>query len=245
MKAPKIGIEKGRCMTAVMAGLLVMAAALSGCHSFRSDTVRDLIAREGRKIDSAQTNSGAIEKETEARIAAMKESLKDLNARFVGLQQAEAAHSFVFKSYQNLNTKHGRDAHAAAYLLGMVYLDEYEGLNKAIMDQFDEDFCALQELAARIGDGWKALGDLHGAIERYAHASALASVDPKFVDAVLASVPGSSGRVAQVLDRSRTVNDALEEALGLAFLKGHGLERVKAVNTDLLDLLERLSPQPK
>ena len=245
MKPPKTGIEQGRRLVRVMVGLLVMAAPLTGCHSFRSDTVRDLIAREGQKIDAAQINSAAIEKDTAARIAAMKESLKDLNARFVGLQQAEAVHSFVFKAYQNINTKRGQDAHAAAYLLGMAYLDEYEGLNKVIADQFDEDFCALQDLAARLGDSWKAIGDLHGAIDRYAHASALASIDPKFVDAVLAAVPDSPGRVAQVLDRSRMVNDALEEALGLAFLKGHGLERVKAVNTDLLELLERLSPQPK
>ena len=245
MKAPKSGTEQATWLMPVMVGLLVMPAALTGCHSFRSDAVRDLIGREGQKIDAAQVNSAAIEKETEGRIGAMKESLKDLNARFVGLQQAEAAHSFVFKSYQTLNTKRGQDAHAAAYVLGMVYLDEYEGLNKAIMDQFDEDFCALQALAARLGDSWKAIGDLHGGIDRYAHASAFASIDPKFVDAVLAAVPGSTGRVAQVLDRSRMVNDALEEALGLAFLKGRGLERVKAVNTDLLDLLERLSPQPK
>jgi hypothetical protein len=245
MKTIKHGIEQGTWLMPVIVGLVMMAAPLTGCHSFRSDTVRDLIGREGQKIDSAQVNSAAIEKETEARIIAMKESLKDLNDRFVGLQQAEAAHSLVFKSYQNLNTKREQDAHAAAYLLGMVYLDEYEGLNKAIMDQFDEDFCALQALAARLGDSWKAIGDLHGAIDRFAHASAFASTDPTFVDAVLAAVPGSSGRVTQVLDRSRMVNDALEEALGLAFLKGHGLERVKAVNTDLLGLLERLSPQPK
>jgi len=245
MIARQWGTRKGRIMILTMLGLFLMVTVMTGCHSFRSDAVRDLISREGQKIDTAQTNSAFIQKETEARISAMKESLKDLNDRFVGLQQAEAGHSFVFSSYQNLNTKHERDAHSAAYLLTMVYLSEYEGLHKAVMDQFDEDFCALQELAARIGDSWKAIADLHTAIDRYAHASALASIDPKFVDSVLASVPSHTGGVTQVLEHSRRVNDALDEALGFAFLKGRGLERIRAVNTDLIDLLERISPRSK
>jgi hypothetical protein len=113
-------------------------------------------------------------------------------------------------------------------------------LEQAVAKQFDDDFCALLEAANQVEDSWADLGRIHTLIERYADKSALASLDPKLVGAIAEQVPGGSDRLAQVLQQSSTLNDALQEAMTYQFLKTRTLERTRSLTVDLMDLLERV-----
>ncbi len=44
----------------------------------------------------------------------------------------------------------------------------------------------------------------------------------------------------EILDHSRTVNDALEEVVGARILRGRALERAHTFTDDLVDLLDKL-----
>ncbi len=225
---------------AIIIAALVMVSASPGCSAVHSDAVRDLIKREGEKIDAAQTNIALFQKETEDRIGFLEKAVKDLNERFKLRQQSEAVHAFVFSSYQNVSTKKGQDAYAVSYLMGKIYLAEQAGLEKRVRDQFDEDFCALREAASRLNDSWKSLAVLHNQIKRYANKSALASLDPEFVGAIVEQVPRGSAGISTVLEHSTTLNNALEEAATFSFLKGRLLERGRSMTVDLIELLERV-----
>ena len=225
---------------AIIMAALVTVSAGAGCSAVHSDAVRELIKREGSKINAAQTNIALFQSETEDRIGNMEKSIKDLNVRFKLRRESEAVHSFVFSSYQNISTKKGVDAYAVAYLMGKIYLAEHAGLEKRVSDQFDEDFSALREAAGLLNDSWKALATLHNQIEVYANKSAIASVDPEFIAAIVDQVPSGSKGIKTVLERSRTVNDALEEAATFRFLKGRRLEQSRSLMVDLMELLERV-----
>lgn len=227
-----------RSVTLIMA--LSLLALATGCSAIRSGAVRELIHKEGSTIDRAQTNINLFEKQTDERIGYLQKALEELNAAGKELQKVEAVHHVVFSSYQNIEQKRGQDAHSAAYLLGALYLAQYEGLQKRVNDQFHEDFCALQQVAARLGDSWKSLGTLHQQLRRYAEQSVFASVDPQFVAALAEQAPGSSDQIARVLQTSRSVNDALDEALNFSFLRGRTLESTRSLTMDLVELLERM-----
>ncbi|MGE3977845.1 MAG: hypothetical protein AB7F94_09685, partial [Nitrospira sp.] len=211
----------GRRVAVVSAGLVLMS--LVGCHSIHSDAVRDLLQKEGVKIDAAQTNIDLFQKETEARIKFLEQARSSLHESFKALQAQEAKHQFVLSSYRNIASKKGEAAYAAAYLVGQMYLVEYQGLEKAVWDQFEEDFCGLRDAADALNDSWKRTAALHAQVKRYADKSALASVDPEFVSALIEQAPGQSERIMEVLNHSRTVNDALEEATGSRIVRMRGL----------------------
>lgn len=227
----------GRALVA-MVGLMLMS--LVGCHSIHSDAVRDLLQKEGAKIDAAQTNIDAFQKETEARITFLEQARSSLHEGFKALQAQEAKHQFVLSSYRNIASKNGEAAYAAAYLVGQMYLVEYQGLEKAVWGQFEEDFCGLRDTANAVNDSWKRTAALHAQLKRYADKSALASVDPEFVSALIEQAPGQSGRIIEVLNHSRTVNDALEEVTGSRILRMRPLERAHTFTADLVDLLDKL-----
>jgi hypothetical protein len=212
----------------------------TGCHSIHSSAVRDLINREGTKIDAAQTNIHQYHQDTQKRIEYLKESVNGLNDAVKKIQAAEAKHSLLAASHQNLLSKKGVDAWSVSYLIGKTYLAEYQGLEQAVMKQFEEDFCALLEAVNRVEDSWGHLASIHTQIERYAGKSFFASVDPELVGALVEHVPGGADRLGQVLANSRTVNDALQEALTYQFLKTRTLERTRSLTVDLLELLERV-----
>ncbi|MGE3979507.1 MAG: hypothetical protein AB7F94_18270, partial [Nitrospira sp.] len=90
---------------------------------------------------------------------------------------------------------------------------------------------------------WKRTAALHAQEKRYADKSALASVDPEFVTALIEQAPGQSERIMEVLNHSRTVNDALEEATGSRIVRMRGLERTHTFTADLVDLLDRLKKE--
>jgi len=231
-------------MWQIIAIMTVMAlVAGPGCSSIHSDAVRDLIKREGVKIDAAQTNIDLFQRQTAERIKFMKAALKDMNERMKQVRASEAKHQLIFSSYQNITSKKGADASAVAYLIGKIYLADHDGLDRKVMDQFDEDFCALEEAAQRLAQSWKSLGSLHHQIKSYANKSALASLDPAFIAAVVEQVPAASKSLNEVLDHSRTVNDALDEAATFRFLKGPTLQRGRSLTTDLIELLERVKKE--
>ena len=218
---------------------LVLTSAL-GCHSIHSDAVRDLIHKEGIKIDAAQTNIDVFQKETELRIKFLEQARSSLHESFKALQAHEAKHQFVLSSYRNAAGKKGEAAYAAAYLVGDMYLSDYHGLEKAVWDQFEEDFCGLRDVANALNDSWKHTAALHAQLKRYADKSGLASVDPEFVSALIEQAPGQSDRIMEIVNHSRTVNDALEEVVGSRIVRMRTLQRAQTFTADLVDLLDRL-----
>lgn len=219
-------------------GLIAISAV--GCHSIHSDAVRDLIRMEGTKIDAAQTNVDLFQKETEERIKFLEKARNELNEVFKSLRTQEAKHQFVLSSYRNIASKKGEAAYAAAYLVGQMYLADYQGLDKAVWDQFEEDFCGLHDTANALNDSWKRTAAIHAQLKRYADKSGLASVDPEFVAALVEQAPGQSERIMEILNHSRTVNDALEEVTGSRIIRSRTLQRGHTFTADLVDLLDKL-----
>lgn len=219
-------------------GLILMNAV--GCHSIHSGAVRDLIQLEGTKIDAAQTNIDLFQNETEARIKFLEQARSSLHESFKSLQMQEAKHQFVLSSFRNITTKKGDAAYAAAYLVGQIYMADYQGLEKTVWNQFEEDFCALRDTANALNDSWKDTGMLHAQMKRFANKSALASIDPEFITALIGQAQGHSDRILEVLNHSRTVNDALEEVVGARILRIRGLDRAQTFTSDLVDLLDKL-----
>ncbi|HRB82627.1 MAG TPA: hypothetical protein PK614_10255, partial [Nitrospira sp.] len=56
----------------------------------------------------------------------------------------------------------------------------------------------------------------------------------------LDQAPNRSGQIMEILDHSRTVNDALEEVVGARILRIGGLDRAQLFTADLVELLDRL-----
>jgi hypothetical protein len=77
-------------------------------------------------------------------------------------------------------------------------------------------------------------------LKRYADKSALSSVDEEFVSALIEQAPGQSERIMEVLNHSRTVNDALEEVTGSRIVRMGALERARTFTAELADLLDKL-----
>ena len=217
--------------------------SLVGFHSILSSAVRDLVQLEGTKIDAAQTNIDLFQKETEARIAFLEKARAELHESLKSLQMIEAKHQFVMSSFRNIATKKGDSAYAAAYLVGQIYLADYQGLEKAVWNQFDEDFCGLRDTASALNQSWKHTATLHAQLKTFANKTALASVDPEFVAALLAQAPRQSERMLELLNNSRTVNDALEEVSGARILRSRAIGRAHLFTADLVDLLDRLKKE--
>jgi len=77
-------------------------------------------------------------------------------------------------------------------------------------------------------------------VKRYAGKSALSSVDEEFVSALIEQAPGQSERIMEVLNHSRTVNDALEEVTGSRIVRMGALECARTFTAELADLLDKL-----
>lgn len=219
-------------------GFILLSAV--GCNAIHSSAVRDLLRMEGTKIDAAQTNIDLFQKETEARIKFLEQSRSALHESFKALQAQEAKHQFVLSSYRNIASKKGEAAYAAAYLVSQIYLAEYQGLEKAVWDQFEEDFCGLRDTANALNESWKSASAIHAQLARHADKSGLASVDPDFLAAVVEHAPGPSDRIMEILNHSRTVNDALEEVTGSRIIRSRTLQRGHTFTADLVDLLDQL-----
>lgn len=219
-------------------GLVLISVV--GCNSIHSDAVRDLLHKEGAKIDAAQTNIDLFQKETEERITFLEKARNELHEAFKSLRTHETKHQFVLSSYRNIASKKGEAAYAAAYLVSQIYLADYQGLEKAVWDQFEDDFCGLRDAANALNDSWKKTAALHAQLRRYADKSALASVDPEFVSALIDQAPGQSDRIMEIVNHSRTINDALEEVVGARIVRMHALQRAQTLTSDVVNLLDNL-----
>lgn len=230
-------------LTKISILLIIVMQVGTGCQSIRSDAVRELIEIEKVKIDESQRNINLLSEDTKKRNKWMEDAVAILNDSFIGNQKAEARNGLLLSQGATLPAKPGIRAQALAFEVGRLYLREYEGLNKVVRNQFLEDFCALLKIVASLDNSWKNLGMLHHEIHSYSNKTGLASVDPSFVTALLGETSVTSNQIANVLDTSRTVNDALEEVVGARILQGRWLERGHSVSADLVNLLERLSPK--
>ena len=219
-------------------GLVLISVV--GCNSIHSDAVRDLLHKEGAKIDAAQTNIDLFQKETEERITFLEKARNELHEAFKSLRTHETKHQFVLSSYRNIASKKGEAAYAATYLVSQIYLADYQGLEKAVWDQFEDDFCGLRDAANALNDSWKKTASLHAQLRRYADKSALASVDPEFVSALIDQAPGQSDRIMEIVNHSRTINDALEEVVGARIVRMHALQRAQTLTSDVVNLLDNL-----
>jgi len=220
--------------------IMLILMSVPGCNSIHSDAVRHLLHKEGTKIDAAQTNIDLFQKETEERIKFLEKARNELHEAFKSLRTYETKHQFVLSSYRNIASKKGEAAYAAAYLVSQIYLADYQGLEKAVWDQFEDDFCGLRDAANALNDSWKRTAALHAQLRRYADKSALASVDPEFVSALIEQAPGQSDRIMEIVNHSRTVNDALEEVVGARIVRMQALQRAQTMTSDLVNLLDHL-----
>jgi hypothetical protein len=227
------------------AGLLLLLLGTLGCSSIHSRAVRSLIAKEGEKLASANQAADGFVSSTKSKTEAMNNALASLNEAMKQQNTSELVHALVFSANQNLASKQGVDAHAAAYLIGKLYLSEQAGLEKAINDQFLADMGALQEQAEKIRRSWIALTNLHQKVADFAAKSALASVDPDLVSALAGEIPGASSELESVLKDSQQVNEALKAALSFGPLKASSAPLPQAQMNDLLDLLERIKASSK
>ncbi|MDC8449331.1 MAG: hypothetical protein LV473_13360 [Nitrospira sp.] len=77
-------------------------------------------------------------------------------------------------------------------------------------------------------------------MQRYVGKSALSSVDEESVSALIEQAPGQSERIMEVLNHSRTVNEALEEVTSSRIVRMRALERARTFTAELADLLDKL-----
>ena len=226
-------------------GLLLFLIATAGCSSIHSSAVRSLIAKEGEKLADATKAADGFISVVKSKSDGMTNALASLSQAMKQQNTSEMVHALVFAANQNLASKQGVDAHAAAYMIGKLYLSEQAGLNKAVSDQFLADITALQQQAEKIRQSWIALTNLHQKITNFAARSSLASVDPDFIAALAGEIPGASSELDTVLKDSQQVNDGLKAALSFGPLKQSGVQLPQLQMDDLLNLLERVKASPK
>lgn len=107
-------------------------------------------------------------------------------------------------------------------------------LGKIVLDQFDADFKALEQVTKQIESSWATLENLHAQVEAYAQKSVFVSVDPQFVAAVVGEIPNGSQEIDTVIASLEKVNDLLRNV---------GLEREQTLTRDLVELLGRVKKQ--
>lgn len=212
----------------------------TACSAVHSDSVRELIALEGQKINGATAEMKTFRAATEQRVKDLKKAQADLDRALKQQQASEHVHALIFSSNQNLTTKSGIDAHAVTYMIGQIYLSDHIGLEKKVLDQFEADYRTLTTLADRLDTSWQSIQKLHEELEAFAKKSALASVDAALLKAVAEQVPGASQQLDAALKQARKVNEILDKALGAQSLGGEKGEQVRSVTQDLIDLMERV-----
>jgi hypothetical protein len=217
-----------------------LAAALGGCASIHSDSVRSLIDIEAAKIQEASAKSKEFVGQTDERNKAYQNSLAALDESAKQIHTQEALWSLVFSSNQNVESKAGIDALAVAYLGGVIYLDGRAGLDQAVRDQFAADFTALSDLSKKISDSWSSLADLQAKIQAYSKQTAIASVDPQFVAALLKQGKVDTAEIDKVLSRSKQFNEGLQAFAKTGLLQGTVLQREQQGVGDFIDLLNNV-----
>lgn len=226
-----------------LGALLVAQLALSACASIQSDAVRELIDRQAAKTKDASKASEEFVKRTKDSTEAYRKAVRDLNSSLAQVRRQESLLALVLASPQALDTRTGIDARAFGYQAGVLYLDTQAGLDKAVADQFEEDFATMKKLSEKIAASWKSLEKLEVEVSKYSKQSSLASVDSELVSAVLQQTHTSTQDVDQVIQRSKQVNKALEKVSGFGALQGEGTDKARGYLQDLINLLQSSKPQ--
>ena len=216
---------------------LFLIFCLLGCSSIQSKSVRTLIDLETERIGAATKNAEEFIQATNQATDAWKTSVKALNESLENQKKIESAHSLVFSANQNIATKTGVDAHAAAYLIGGIYLAARLGLEQAVLDLFEQDFKALKKLAEQINKSWGALKKTQNEVRIFANQSFVATVDADLAKALVVEFAGDSEMIDDTLRRSRQVNEALKKAPGLGLLERQDGGPAQTGIRDLLNLL--------
>ena len=216
-----------------------------GCSSIHSKSVRSLIEIQTSKIDAANASAAKLIQTTQARAQAMTNSLNALNEAMKQQNTSEMVHALVFSANQNVSSKTGVDAHAVTYLIGKLYLDEQVGLQKEVNDQFLADIAAMEQQAVLIQNSWAGLKDLNAKVDAFSKKSAFASIDPDFVKALAAEIPGASAEIQTVLNDSQKVNRTLDTMLKIPQLNTPQLQQAQGGLNDLIDLLDKVKATPK
>jgi len=227
--------------------LLVCAAALTGCAStqsasIQSDAVRELLSRESAKMKEASAASKAFVDQTRGRVENYRKAVADLNRSMLELHRQETVLALALAASQPVEKKTGIEARAFAYRAGLAYLDTQAGIDKAVADQFEEDFAALTKLSASISASWSSLQTLQSELDQYAKRSVLAGADPALLNAVLQQTSTATAEVDRVIERGKKVNKALETLSGFGVFQGEATDRTRAYLLDLLQLLQSAKP---
>lgn len=222
-------------------GILLL---LCGCASIQSGAVRNLVTIQSEHVKGANDYAATLVTQTNERTDAYRKAVADLNAAFQNVQQNEAKQALIFSSNQNISTKSGVDAEAAAYMVGALYFADYAGLQTDVKAQFEADFKALETLSRKNRESWASLLKLQTELDKYSKQTGLANVDASFVSALLEQTHIDMEDIDRAIKASKQVNSVLSRAAQLKPLQGQGLERDQATVNDLIDLLGRIKAAP-
>jgi hypothetical protein len=220
--------------------ILSLLPLFTGCTSIHSDAVRELIKVQEGKTTEAKNNALKFVKDTDSAIGSYEKALEQLDGSRKELRKIEAVHTFIFSTKRNVGAKKGVDAQAVAYLIGELYMRDYNGLDQKVKSQFIEDFAALKKTGQEIERSWTKLKITHDQIVNFANRSGLASVDSELVKQLFIEFDVDTETLENVIKRSKQVNQALENELALNFVDGLALSRTQVLNEDLLNLVERI-----
>jgi len=221
---------------------LALVALVAGCTSIHSDSVRTLITKESEKLNEAKKNSEKFVTATNSRIEDYRNGVKDLNKAMQQFQQQDTVLALTLASSQPVKSRTGLDARAFAFRAGLVYLDTQAGLDKAVNQQFEDDFTALETLATKLSASWGKLTELQKQIDDYSHKSGLSGVDTALLTAAFDSAGVKAEQIDAILARGKKVNSALAKLAGLGALDGDTQKVASGYIQELLQLLEATRP---
>ncbi|HYQ44456.1 MAG TPA: hypothetical protein VER11_20880 [Polyangiaceae bacterium] len=219
---------------------LTVGLALNACASV-SSPVKNLVQLQADKADQTVKDADKLLDDAKAKAEAFNDALTALDEAMQAVQAEEAKYALVFSANQNLESKSGVDATAAAYLIAQIYLAEQAGLSGNVKQQFSESGSALQEIARNWKASWLGIQKTQKLLHDYSEKSAVSAIDADFVAAVASQVPGSNERVDAILSRMKELRKVLDQASDSALGKGKAVAQTRSATGELVDLLDAIS----
>lgn len=219
--------------------VLTAGLALNACASVPAP-VKSLVQLQSDKADQTLKDADKLLEDAKAKAEAFNSALTALDEAMQAVQAEEAKYALVFSANQNLESKSGVDATAAAYLIAQIYLAEQAGLSGNVKQQFADSGAALQELAANWKASWVGIQKSQKLLHEYSEKSSVSAIDAEFVGAVAGQVPGSSERLDAVLSRLKELKKALDQASDSALGKGKAVAQTRSATGELVDLLDAI-----
>jgi len=219
---------------------VALGLALNACASV-PPAVKGLVKLQTDKADQTVKDSDKLTSDAQAKAAAFASAVTALDEAMQAVQAEEAKYALLFSANQNLDTKSGVDATAAAYLVAEIYLAEQAGLSSEVKQQFNDSEAALQEIAKSWKTSWLDIQKTQKLLHDYAEGSAIKAIDEEFIKAVADQVPGSSERLDAVLSRMKELRKALDQASNSGLGKVRAVGQVRSATGELVDLLDAVS----